>query len=153
MRSMLQLLGGVAVAGVVAAGSTALTGMGMTSSQTTQAIGGTVTQTVTGADLTSIVYHSVGADVTGRTIDKMTITFTGAIGKGFALVTKNGVGATDTGYSSGATIWSCDETLSAAGGPTITGPLVGNVVICEPVSGGAVAGTYVGLYSVTVTVS
>ena len=152
MRSALQLFGGIAVAGVVAAGSTALTGMGITSSQTTQAIGGTVTQTITGADLTSIVYHPDASDPTGRTIDKMTINFTGAAGKHFTLVTKNGVGATDTGYSAGASLWSCDESLSAAGGPAIVAALVGNTVVCEPVDGSANPGTYVGLYSVTVTV-
>jgi hypothetical protein len=149
MRSALQLLGGVAVAGVVAAGSTAMTGMGMTSSQSTQFIGGTVTQTITGANLTSIVYNPVG--VTGTEVDKMTITLTGATGKAFTLVTTNGVGSTDTGYQS-ATLWSCsDAALSAAKTATIA-VLASNTVICEP-STGSVAGTYIGLYSVSVTIA
>jgi len=54
--SMLQLLGGVAVAGAVAAGATAVTGSGVVFGGTATAskfVGGTLTQTVTGASVTA----------------------------------------------------------------------------------------------------
>jgi hypothetical protein len=52
MRSMMQLLGGVAVAGVVAAGSTAFTAAGLTSSLTggVGLVGGTVSLTSSSLD-------------------------------------------------------------------------------------------------------
>ncbi|WP_433297710.1 hypothetical protein ACQP2F_41700 [Actinoplanes sp. CA-030573] len=58
MRSMLQLLGGVAVAGAVAAGATAFTGSGITPTTTTSKsfIGGTARQQVYGASVDKIVY-------------------------------------------------------------------------------------------------
>ena len=58
MRNMIQLLGGVAVAGAVAAGSTAFTAMGLTSSVntagTTVFVGGSVTHNVVGGVLMNV---------------------------------------------------------------------------------------------------
>jgi hypothetical protein len=77
MRSMLQLLGGVAVAGAVAAGATAFTATGLTNSAgSTQFVGGTISQTVTGTALSSIAYAYT--DVTDTTVDYITLTFADA---------------------------------------------------------------------------
>src|SRR6185295_10834764 len=63
MRSMnlLQLVGGVAAAGVVAAGATAVTGSGVSwgvgsGVGNTAFVGGTITQTVSGAVVDSVAY-------------------------------------------------------------------------------------------------
>lgn len=57
MRSALQLLGGVAVAGAVATGSTAFTAAGLSmTAPTDKFVGGTVTQTVSGTVLSDISY-------------------------------------------------------------------------------------------------
>jgi hypothetical protein len=155
--SMLQLLGGVAVAGAVAAGSTALTGTGLAWSgsatgSATQFVGGSVTQTVTGATVSGIAYNYVA--LTGNTqVNKMTITLLNSTGKDFALTTLADSG-TDNGYGGSATLWSCSDTGSAAAGNTasITG-LAGNTVICEPSDGVATVGYYTGLNKVTVAIS
>jgi hypothetical protein len=73
---MLQLLGGVAVAGAVAAGATAFTATGLTNSAgSTQFVGGTISQTVTGTALSSIAYAYT--DATDTTVDFITQTVTG----------------------------------------------------------------------------
>jgi hypothetical protein len=74
MRSMLQLLGGVAVAGAVAAGTTAFTATGLaTNAGASGFVGGTISQTVTGATLSSITYHT---DTTpGDSVDSITMVF------------------------------------------------------------------------------
>jgi hypothetical protein len=65
---MMQLLGGVAVAGVVAAGSTAFTGTGVVLGEATETvIGGTVRQNVEGGlSVTGVTYTFV--DTTGTTV-------------------------------------------------------------------------------------
>jgi len=68
MRSMLQLVGGVAVAGVVAAGSTAFTAAGFTNDVGSPIlVGGKVTPTIVGAALK-------GVDFTYDTTDPSLIT-------------------------------------------------------------------------------
>jgi len=100
--SLIQMAGGVAVAGVVAAGSTALTGTGLAfggsgTGTAAQFVGGAVTQTVTGATLTSIAYDYV--DAIGQTkVNKMTIGLTGTGGKHFAVTTLAG-SSSDDGYN------------------------------------------------------
>jgi hypothetical protein len=60
MRNMLQLLGGVAVAGAVAAGTTAFTASGLTTTAVPNIIGGgTKNVTVAGANLTAAEFTSV----------------------------------------------------------------------------------------------
>ena len=82
MRSALQLLGGIAVAGAVAAGSTAFTASGITATTTAGAsfLGGTVSQGVDGATVGSVVFHFTSAANTS--IDSVTITFTDAAATG-----------------------------------------------------------------------
>ena len=57
MRTSLRILAGLAVAGVLAAGSFAFTSTGVTNSAgATQFVGGTISQSVTGATLATVVY-------------------------------------------------------------------------------------------------
>jgi hypothetical protein len=78
MRSMslLQLVGGVTAAGVVAAGATAMTGMGLTRSGTAadKWVGGTVVQAVTGTNISGVAYTALAGDNTGTKIQQIVIT-------------------------------------------------------------------------------
>jgi hypothetical protein len=56
MTNKTKLFGAVAVAGVVAASGSAFTGAGATIDATSQFVGGTISQSVTGAHVTSVVY-------------------------------------------------------------------------------------------------
>ncbi|MBB2945420.1 hypothetical protein FB565_005153 [Actinoplanes lutulentus] len=92
---MMQLVGGVAVAGAVAAGSTAFTGAGMSSGLTNAFIGGAVSKTVvSGADLTGVqgtvnngtdqiaevkLTFATDTNIVGRTV---TLTTNGSAGGG-----------------------------------------------------------------------
>ncbi|MFI5889189.1 hypothetical protein ACIA5D_03610 [Actinoplanes sp. NPDC051513] len=80
--SMLQLLGGVAAAGVIAAGTTALTGSGVvrTGTAADQFVGGTVTQTITGATVTGVVYGYYDTNSQNQ-VNSIAITVAGASGK------------------------------------------------------------------------
>jgi hypothetical protein len=74
MRSALQLLGGVAVAGVVATGSTAFTATGVTTNAgAAQFVGGVVSQTVSGATLSSVGYGF--SDATNTSVTSVVLTF------------------------------------------------------------------------------
>ena len=66
MRNSIKFLGALAVAGLVAAGGSAFTGAGLNSSvPADQFIGGSVTQTVSGATLESTKYVLTANNVTG----------------------------------------------------------------------------------------
>jgi hypothetical protein len=70
MRNMLQLLGGVAVAGVVAAGSAAFTAPGGLANGVTgqkSFLGGTVSHSIVGASLSALDFTSVDATTPGST--------------------------------------------------------------------------------------
>lgn len=163
MRSALQLLGGVAVAGVVAAGSTAFTATGLTNGAgTTQFIGGTVTQTVTGATLTGVTY-SFG-DVAKTKVRSVVLAFTGADGK-IATVVPAGGGGTPWDVSTVATALATAEFRCTTGaitaGATVlagAGTIASNSVTCVAtvVSGDtAYVATdgYVGLTGLAITVA
>jgi hypothetical protein len=100
MRSMslLQMAGGVAVAGVVAAGSTALTGTGLSTSgswASTQFVGGVVSQGITGATLDTVTYGFT--DGTKTTINSVAIAFaTAADGVNVAIAFTGGSGTAFT---------------------------------------------------------
>jgi hypothetical protein len=104
MRIITKIVVGTAVAGVVAATGSAFTGTGLTSNAgASQYVGGTITQSITGATLTSIVYsfgdvpantavHSValtfaGSDADGKT---PTVSFTGGTVVGFTCTAIDG---------------------------------------------------------------
>jgi hypothetical protein len=74
MRKSTRILGAVAVAGLIAAGSAAFTGSGIlqsgTAAPTSGFAGGTVSQTVTGANLSDIDYIPLpGPDSLGKITD------------------------------------------------------------------------------------
>jgi hypothetical protein len=107
MRNLIQLAGGVAVAGVVAAGSTAFTAGGgiafdgTGTGQTTQFVGGTVTQTVSGATLDLVDY--TWTDTTTKTIlATVVLTFADATSGKTPTLATTGITA-----SGGAHVWTC----------------------------------------------
>ncbi|MFC7275500.1 hypothetical protein ACFQS1_16040 [Paractinoplanes rhizophilus] len=118
--SMLQLLGGVAAAGVVAAGTTALTGTGVSwggngTGQATQYVGGRLTQTVSGgASITAVDYAT---NTVGDQVTSISVSVTGATG-GYLTVTPAG------GVLSGADLWSCTSAGIQATATDATGPKV-----------------------------
>jgi hypothetical protein len=77
MSVAVKFLGAVAVAGIVAAGGSAFTASGLTSTvdSATQMVGGTVNQNVYGATLSGIEY-GVTAEGSGR-INQVTLSFSG----------------------------------------------------------------------------
>ena len=116
MRNMIQLFGGVAVAGAVAAGSTALTGTGLGVTGNIAAskfVGGAISQTVTGATLDQMAYTFV--DGTNTVLKKIDLTFT---------VAADGthVAASFTGGSGGGN-WTCGDvsSLTSSCTPNTTG--------------------------------
>jgi hypothetical protein len=117
MRNLIQLAGGVAVAGVVAAGSTAFTagaGLGLTETSTataTRFIGGTVTQTVTGARVNGIAFAYANGP-SNTQITGVTITFNDASADGKTVVVTPGGGA--YGNSSVADQFYCGAVASAS---------------------------------------
>jgi hypothetical protein len=106
MRSMLQLLGGVAVAGAVAAGTTAFTAAGLSatglSAQNDAFLGGSVSPTVHGAALAALVIDQT-ADVSGTNkVSAIHLTFDANTPDGSPVtLTSNGAvtsGGTATGF-------------------------------------------------------
>lgn len=79
MRKSFKLVGGLAIVGLVAAGSAAFTATGVTTqgqAADPQFIGGTISQEVDGATLDSIVYgFAVGG--TNRIVTSVALTFSG----------------------------------------------------------------------------
>ena len=114
MRNMLQLLGGVAVAGAVAAGTTAFTNSGVTLPAT--AFGGTGTVVPTGITVASVVANWDAA-VAGK-LTSFTVTSSTSVTDG----TKVFLSVTDpSGTWAGATGFTCTDTAS-------------NVSTCTPAS-------------------
>jgi hypothetical protein len=109
-----KLLGAVAVAGLVAAGGTAFTASGVafngTSATGTQLVGaGSVTQTVDGAVVESVVYGTTAGEV-----DTVTVTFTTDLPTGASVsLTGNSVGEGPL-----------SSTLGSEPDPGLTGPYV-----------------------------
>lgn len=78
MRKISMIIAGLAVAGLAAAGGSAFTGTGVTSNAgATQYVGGTVSQSVTGATLTSVVY-SFGDAPANTAVHSVALTFADA---------------------------------------------------------------------------
>ncbi|WP_436523950.1 hypothetical protein [Actinoplanes sp. HUAS TT8] len=120
MRNMLQMVGGVAAAGVVAAGATAFTAPGLKLSQPTQAVSpvGTVVQSVTsGLNISGIVYTYADNTSTGSSfhnqIKKAVITFDTAVTN---TVTVAATSTTGGGFGiSGADSWVCTASTVVVG--------------------------------------
>lgn len=130
-----KILGAVAVAGLVAATGSAFTGTGLTNNAgASQFVGGTVSQSVTGASLAGVVYAF--SDTTNTAVNKITLTFAdGADGKAVSVAPSGGSGGT----------FSC---------PVVT---TGDTSICtfveDPATTGTVEVGYTGLTSLSVTVA
>jgi hypothetical protein len=146
---MLQLLGGVAVAGVVAAGTTAMTGSGLvwagsSGGVATQVVGGTLTQTVAGVTITDVAYGHT-ADASNTQTNSIAITVTGAAGMYLTVTPDGTLGGTPTV----ADEWQCTPAGGSiaydATAPKVHIPVGGsNVVTCKPevTAGHSIVGTY-----------
>ncbi|XVV11889.1 hypothetical protein ACQP2X_44910 [Actinoplanes sp. CA-131856] len=161
MRNMLQIVGGVAAAGVIAAGATAMTGGGLTRHATDAAdiwVGGKVTQSVTGAVVTDIDY-TYTADVSKTQITAIDLDFTGATSK--TILVKPAGGAFD--QPGAADEWVCGgnaEVLTSAfnsgtGVITVTTDSAFATMTCSTADSGnahGAAGYYQGISSLEITV-
>jgi hypothetical protein len=118
--SMLQLLGGVAAAGVVAAGATAFTNSGVTMPGSVF-IGGSAAITPVGEQITSIVANWA---VSNTQITSFTVTFTGsnADGKTPTLVVTDASGTyANGGAQTGAPTFGCTSTTASVSTCTVNG--------------------------------
>ncbi|HET7140304.1 MAG TPA: hypothetical protein VFI36_09100 [Arthrobacter sp.] len=82
MRKSAKIITALSVAGLAVAAGSAFTGAGLSTSGSAaspQFVGGTVSQTVTGATLTNLEY-GFGADVTKTAVSQVTLTFADATG-------------------------------------------------------------------------
>ena len=150
MRSMnlIQLTAGVAVAGVVAAGSTALTGSGVTwggsnGATATRVIGGALVQAVSGVSVTNVTY---GNDATGTHTDSIAVTVTSTSTKTLTLTPAGGTWA----GSPLPTGWQCTDgttTVYGTTAPAIALPSGSVVVTCVPATDVSTPTTNTGWYS------
>lgn len=127
MRKSYKVLTAAAVAGLALVGGTAFTGAGLTASGTAGSpafVGGTVSQTIEGADLADVNYTYSG----NGTVTEVTLTFTGA----------NADGKTAT------------ATLTGGSGTALTCANAG-VVVASTIS--CTTAGYTGATSLAVTVS
>ncbi|GGL99153.1 hypothetical protein [Nakamurella endophytica] len=120
MRTSSKIAVAAAFVGLAVAGGAAFTGAGLSSTApASQFIGGTVSQTVTGATLTSVAYQFT--DTSNTAIDQATLTFApGAGGKAVAIVFA-GSGATAftcAPIDAGTNTSVCDATSDPATGVT-----------------------------------
>jgi hypothetical protein len=129
MRSMLQLLGGVAVAGTIAAGATAFTATGGATNAITgqkSFIGGTVQHTIVGAQLDSLAFTGVDkTDPLGTHVTSFTLTFDANTPTGSVVTLSGLVGTPD---STGQPDNFYCTTVSAGKVSTCTAGLVGGPV-------------------------
>jgi hypothetical protein len=117
MRNLIQLAGGVAVAGVVAAGSTAFTGFGASTTATAPHLGGTITQAITGAQLTAMtVTNTTPGQVTG-----FVLTFADTPDNKTVALTANGTAGT------GTPVFTCTNVATLQSTCTIDGSYKTNV--------------------------
>ncbi|MEU8664970.1 hypothetical protein [Actinoplanes philippinensis] len=115
MRNLIQLAGGVAVAGAVAAGSTAFTaGSGVAHALGTPVVGGSASVTVSGANIATLGFVHA-SDPNSSEITKIYLTLkkddgTTAITTGTLTVgvtATAGAASPTCAYQSGATRWEC----------------------------------------------
>ncbi|XVU24628.1 hypothetical protein ACQPZJ_46695 [Actinoplanes sp. CA-054009] len=154
-------MGGVAAAGVIAAGATAMTGGGLTRDVTNAAdiwVGGKVTQSVTGAVVTDIDY-TYTVDPSKTQITAIDLDFTGAEGK--TILVKPAGGAFD--LAGDADEWVCGgnaEVLtsgfnSGTGVITVTTDSAFATMTCstaDSTNAHAADGYYQGISSLDITV-
>ncbi|WP_433828353.1 hypothetical protein ACQP2E_03065 [Actinoplanes sp. CA-015351] len=140
MRNMIQLLGGIAAAGVVAAGATAFTGGGVILTETSESvIGGSVRQTVDGGVTVSSTDYTfldtAGGGPTANTqLSQVVVNTAAGVPSGYKItLTPNG-GTGFTGDSAAKFIcvpdaerdaWTC--TVKKADGTTASTGYYGNI--------------------------
>ena len=126
-----KLIGAVAVASIVAAAGSAFTGTGVTSTAAaSQFVGGTVSQTISGATLNDISYQF--ADPTNTTIDGVTLTFgADALGKSVAIALAG----------SGASTSSCVNVHGVDNEGDISGPYTSECTVTPYTGAGSIAVT------------
>lgn len=130
MRTAVKIAGGLAAAALAAMGTSALTGSGLSTSGSAAApqfIGGSVTQSVTGATMTSVAYGF--ADTTNTAIHSAVLTFANADAdtKAVTLVFTGGNAAAftctaieATNHTSTCTADTADETGAASAAITVS---------------------------------
>lgn len=128
-----KLIGAVAVVGILAAGGSAFTATGLTSTAgASQFIGGTVSQAVTGATLNGITYGFT--DATNTAVDTVTLTFAAdAVGKHVAIALAG----------NGASTSSCTDVHGVDTDGVISGPYTSECTVSD----------YSGANGINVTVS
>jgi hypothetical protein len=159
MRSMglLQMAGGVVAAGVVAAGATAVTGSGVVwggsnGGTATQFVGGTLTQTVSGATITDVVY-TPNADPSGTQLASVAITVTGANTKWLQVTPGGGT------LTAPADRWKCTGnvagTILHASAPKVQLSADPATVTCvtAQISDSAAVGYYAGMSSLAMAIT
>ena len=120
MRNSYKVLTAVAVAGLALAGGSAFTGAGLSTTGAASApqfVGGTVTQTVTGATLTGIDYGFVGGPTGPQTtVNQVTLTFADATGGKTPAIKLNDVAVPpgDCGAIAGTTTYTSVCNLTTA---------------------------------------
>ncbi|MEV4352301.1 hypothetical protein AB0J83_48220 [Actinoplanes sp. NPDC049596] len=156
MRNMLQVVGGVAAAGVIAASATALTGAGLvrTGTGADQWIGGKVVQAVNGASLDAVTYTF--QDDAKQQLTGFNLTLTGAASKTIVLKPVGTPGTLTTavewvctGTGVGSSTWDgTAKTITVVGGVG-----TGTLACITADSGHLAAGYQNNLSSLEVTVS
>lgn len=112
MRKSTKIAVGVAFAGLAAAGGAALTGSGLTNGAgSTQFVGGTVSQSVTGATLADVAYTFT--DSSNTKVSGISLTFSSTADGTHVAVTPSGGGA-------GAGTFTCADVASNASACTYT---------------------------------
>lgn len=110
MRTTVKVISALSVAGLALVAGSAFTGAGLTNNAgSSQFVGGTVNQEVTGATLTNLEYGFV-ADGTQRAVNQVTLTFAAGVDTKVPLLTLTG---------GGTATFTCD-------------PIASNISVCEP---------------------
>ncbi|MGO4247928.1 hypothetical protein AB4Y87_12005 [Paenarthrobacter sp. RAF54_2] len=110
MRKSAKIITALSVAGLAVAAGSAFTGTGVTKTgqaSADQFVGGTVSQTVSGATLTTIAYGFDDADANTR-VNSITLTFAGTVnGRAVAATPSGGSGGTFTCSATASNASSC----------------------------------------------
>jgi hypothetical protein len=118
MTNKQKILGAVAVAGVVAAAGSAFTATGLLNSAgASQYIGGTVSQSVSGATLSNIAYDF--SDATNTAVSSVTLSLSGAQAKHVSISLAGGTAFTCTDVDAGSS--TCSPTTPGDYATGVTG--------------------------------
>jgi hypothetical protein len=107
MKLATKILGSVAISGILASGGGAFTAAGLTTTGSAGSgafVGGSVSQTVHGATLKSVVYRTVGST---NVVDQITLTFTGSLAEMAALADRDASDITAVATGSAGAGFTC----------------------------------------------